>query len=78
MRRATAVLVLSAMLAIGAPAAGAAAHQHGQRHRSTQEFRKVRAPSGMAVYEWHNAGDLSTAQVERRLRFLRASGFRTV
>jgi hypothetical protein len=80
MRRATAVLVLAAMLAIGAPAAGAAAHEHGHRHRhrSTQEFSRVRAPSAMAVYEWHNAGDLSTAQVERRLRFLRANGFRTV
>jgi hypothetical protein len=83
MRRATAVLVLSAMLAIGAPAAGAAAHQHRHHHyrhrqRHTQEFRKVRVPSGMAVYEWHTAGDLSTARVERRLGFLRANGFHTV
>jgi hypothetical protein len=66
MRRATAVLVLAAMLAVAAPAA------------SAHEFRRARAPSGMAVYEWHNAGDLSAAQVERRLRFLRANGFRTV
>jgi hypothetical protein len=68
MRRATAVLVLAAMLAVGAPAAGAAAHQ----------YRKTRVPSGLAVYEWHNAGDLAPAEVERRLRFLRANGFRTV
>ena len=57
MRRATAVLVLAAMLAIGGPAAVAAAHQ------PRLQFRKVRVPPGMAVYEWHNAGDLSTAQV---------------
>jgi hypothetical protein len=80
MRRATAVLVLAAMLAVAAPAAAAAAHEHRHRHRHRhrQEFTKVRVPSGMAVYEWHNAGDLSAAQVERRLRFLRANGFRTV
>jgi hypothetical protein len=72
MRRATAVLVLAAMLAIGGPAAVAAAHQ------PRLQFRKVRVPPGMAVYEWHNAGDLSTAQVERRLRFLRANDFHTV
>ena len=72
MRRATAVLVLAAMLAIGGPAAAAVAHQ------PRLQFRKVRVPPGMAVYEWHNAGDLSTAQVERRLRFLRANDFHTV
>jgi hypothetical protein len=72
MRRATAVLVLAAMLAIGGPAAVAVAHQ------PRLQFRKVRVPPGMAVYEWHNAGDLSTAQVQRRLRFLRANDFHTV
>ena len=72
MRRATAVLVLAAMLAIGGPAAVAAAHE------PSLEFRKVRVPPGMAVYEWHNAGDLSPTAVQRRLRFLRANGFGTV
>jgi hypothetical protein len=72
MRRATAVLVLAAMLAIGGPAAVAAAHQ------PSLQFKKVRVPPGMAVYEWHNAGDLSSVQVERRLRFLRANDFHTV
>jgi hypothetical protein len=77
MRRATAVLVLlAALLAIGGPAAGAAASQ--PRHWPRQEYRKVRVPPGMAVYEWHNAGDLAPAEVQRRLRFLRANGFRTV
>jgi hypothetical protein len=80
MRRATAVLVLAAMLAIGGPAAFAAAHQprHGSRHEPRHEFRKVRVPPGMAVYEWHNAGDLAPDEVQRRLRFLRANGFHTV
>jgi len=32
----------------------------------------------MAVYEWHNAGDLAPDEVQRRLRFLRANGFHTV
>jgi hypothetical protein len=72
MRRATAVLVLTAMLAIGGPAAVATAHQ------PRLQFRKVRVPPGMAVYEWHNAGDLSSAEVQRRLRFLRANDFHTV
>jgi hypothetical protein len=77
MRRATAVLVLlAALLAIGGPAAGAAAGQ--PRHWPRQEYRKVRVPPGMAVYEWHNAGDLAPAEVQRRLRFLRANGFHTV
>ena len=72
MRRTSAVLVLAAMLAIGGPAAVAAAHQ------PSLQFRKVRVPPGMAVYEWHNAGDLSSAEVQRRLRFLRANDFHTV
>ena len=73
MRRTSAVLVLAAMLALGAAPSRAAAHQ------LPQQFRRQRlvAPA-MAVYEWHNAGDLSATQVQRRLRFLRASGFRTV
>jgi hypothetical protein len=84
MRRATAVLMLAAMLAIGGPAAVAVAHQPGRdrghepRHAPRHEFRKVRVPPGMAVYEWHTAGDLSPTEVERRLRFLRANGFHTV
>jgi hypothetical protein len=73
MRRATAVLVLAAMLAIGGPAvSGAAAHE------SRSQYRKVRVPPGLAVYEWHNPGDLAPAEVQRRLRFLRANNFRTV
>jgi hypothetical protein len=76
LRRATAVLVLAALLAIGGPAAGAAAHQ--ARHWPRHEYRKVRVPPGMAVYEWHNAADLVPTEVHRRLRFLRANGFHTV
>ena len=76
MRRATAVLVLAALLAIGGPAAGAAAHQAG--HWPRQEFRKVRVPPGMAVYEWNNPGDLAPDEVRARMRFLRANGFSTV
>jgi len=74
MRRATAVLVLAAMLAIGGPAvvSGAAAHESHSR------YWKARVPPSLAVYEWHNAGDLAPAEVQRRLRFLRANGFRTV
>jgi hypothetical protein len=73
MRRATAVLVLAVMLAIGGPAmSGAAAHESHSR------YWKVRVPPSLAVYEWHNAGDLAPAEVQRRLRFLRANGFRTV
>ena len=73
MRRATAVLVLAVMLAIGGPAvSGAAAHESHSR------CWKVRVPPGLAVYEWHNAGDLAPAEVQRRLRFLRANGFRTI
>lgn len=72
MRRATAVLVLAAMLAIGGPAAVATAHE------PRSGFRKVRVPPSMAVYEWHNAGDLAPAEVQRRLRFLRANGFHTI
>jgi hypothetical protein len=70
MRRATAVLVLAATLAIAGPAA-AASHARGW-------FRKVQLPPAMATYEWHNAGDLSSAAADRRLRFLRAHGFRTI
>ena len=70
MRRATAALVLAAALVVagGSLPAGAAAGP----------FKKVYRPPAMAVYEWHNAGDLSSAEVGRRLRFLRASGFHTV
>jgi hypothetical protein len=75
MRRATAVLVLAALLAVGGQAAGAAAQP---RHGSRQEFKKVRVPPGMAVYQWRNAGDLTPAEVQRRLRFLRSNGFHTV
>jgi hypothetical protein len=72
MRRTSAVLVLAALLAVGMPPSGAAAHQF------PHEFQKPRLPPTMAVYEWHNADDLSAAAVERRLRFLRDNGFRTV
>jgi hypothetical protein len=73
MRRATAVLVLAAMLAIAGPAvSGAAAHEPRSR------FQKVRVPPAMAVYEWDNAGDLTPTEIQRRLRFLRANGFRTI
>ena len=73
MRRITAVLVLAAMLAVGGPAvSGAAAHEPRSR------YWKVRVPPSLAVYEWHNAGDLAPAKVQRRLRFLRDNGFRTV
>jgi hypothetical protein len=72
LRRATAVLVLAAMLAIGGPAVVATAHE------PRSGFRKVRMPPSMAVYEWHNAGDLAPAEVQRRLRFLRANGFHTI
>jgi hypothetical protein len=72
MRRATAVLVLAAMLAIGGPAAVAAAHE------PSLEFRKVRVPPAMAVYEWKTTEDLSPTLVQQRLRFLRANGFHTV
>jgi hypothetical protein len=68
MRRATAVLVLAALLAIGGPAAGATAGQYHRTHT---------AP-GMAVYEWRTVGDLSATEVRRRLGFLREQGFRTV
>ena len=72
MRRATAVLILAAMLAIGGPAAVAAAHE------PSLTFRKVRVPPGMAVYEWNTTEDLSPTLVQQRLRFLRANGFHTV
>ncbi len=73
MRRATAVLILAAMLAIGGPAAATAA-----AHEPRSGFRKVRVPPSMAVYEWNNAGDLAPAEVQRRLRFLRANRFHTI
>ena len=73
MRRATAVLVLATMLAIGGPSvSGAAAHESHSR------YWKVRVPPSLAVYEWDNAGDITPAEVQRRLRFLRANGFRTI
>jgi hypothetical protein len=70
MRRATAVLVLAATLAIGGPAAAA--------HEPSLRFRKVRVPPAMAVYEWNTTEDLSPTLVQQRLRFLRANGFHTV
>ena len=74
MRRATAVLVLAAaVLVLGGPGVGAASGRG-----VSGSFLKVRVAPGMAVYEWHNSGDLAPAEVDRRLRFLRANGFRTV
>ena len=72
MRRATAVLALTAVLIVAGAglAAGAGA--------SRGPFRRAYVPRGMAVYEWHQAGELPDAEVVRRLRFLRANGFRTV
>jgi hypothetical protein len=74
MRRATAVLVLAAMLAIGGPAvvSGAAAHEPRSR------YWKARVGPSLAIYEWDNAGDIAPAEARRRLRFLRDNGFRTV
>ena len=69
MRRATAVLVLAGLFAIGSPAAVGA---------TASSFRKVYVPRGMAAYEWHEAGNLPTAEVRRRLRFMRANGFNTI
>jgi hypothetical protein len=72
MRRATAVLTLTAVLVVAGAglAAGAGA--------SPGPFRRASVPRGMAVYEWHQAGELPDDQVTQRLRFLRANGFRTV
>ena len=72
MRRAAAVLVLAAMAAVAGPAAGAAATP------ARGSFRKVHVPPAMATYEWHNAGDLTSAEAGRKLRWLRANGFTTV
>jgi hypothetical protein len=73
MRRAAAVLVLAAMAAVAGPAAGAAATSS-----ASGSFRKVHVPPAMATYEWHNAGDLTSAAADRKLRWLRANGFTTV
>jgi hypothetical protein len=71
MRRATAVLTLTAVLVVaGAGLAAASASPSG--------FRRSYVPGRMAVYEWHQAGELPDDQVTERLRFLRANGFRTV
>jgi hypothetical protein len=72
MRRATAVLTLTAMLVVAwaglASATGARTHGFGRTY----------VPRGLAAYHWHQAGELPDAEVARRLRFLRANGFRTV
>ena len=71
MRRATAVLTLTAVLVVaGAGLAAASASPRG--------FRRTHGRGRMAVYEWHQAGELPDDQVIPRLRFLRANGFRTV
>ena len=72
MRRATAVLTLTAVLVVAAAGLASAAGA------STQGFGRRYVPSAMAVYEWHQAGELPDDQVTQRLRFLRANGFRTV
>ena len=71
MRRATAVLTLTAVLVVvGAGlAAGAGA--------SPGPFRRAYVPRGMAVYEWHQAGELPDAEVARRLRLLRPLNVRS-
>jgi hypothetical protein len=72
MRRATAVLTLTAVLVVAwaglASATGARVHGFGRSH----------VPGRMAAYHWKQAGELPDAEVARRLRFLRANGFRTV
>jgi hypothetical protein len=73
MRRAAAVLVLAAVAAVAGPAAGAAASNPARG-----SFRKVHVPPAMATYEWRNAGDLTSAEAGRKLRWLRANGFTTV
>jgi hypothetical protein len=72
MRRATAVLTLTAVLVVAGAGLASAA---GAR---TRAFGRAHAPQRMAVYEWHQAGELPDDQVTQRLRFLRANGFRTV
>jgi hypothetical protein len=74
MRRATAVLTLTAVLVV----AGAGLAASASAGASTGGFGRTYVPRGMAVYEWHRAGELADAEVARRLRFLRANGFRTV
>ena len=74
MRRATAVLTLTAVLVV----AGAGLAASASAGTSTGGFGRTYVPRGMAVYEWHQAGELADAEVARRLRFLRANGFRTV
>jgi hypothetical protein len=74
MRRATAVLTLTAVLVVAGAGVAAGA---GARTR-TGGFGRAYVPGGMAVYEWHQAGELPAAEVAGRLRFLRANGFRTV
>jgi hypothetical protein len=44
----------------------------------TRAFGRAHVPGRMAVYEWHQAGELPDNQVTQRLRFVRANGFRTV
>jgi hypothetical protein len=68
MRRATGVLVLAAMLvAAGGLTAGAAA-----------AAPKLPAPRLTGAYTWHQAGELTSAQLRRRFAFLKANGFTTV
>ena len=74
MRRATAVLTLTAMLVVAGAGLAAAS---GARPRAGGFGRRY-LPATMAVYEWHQAGQLPDDQVTQRLRFLRANGFRTV
>jgi hypothetical protein len=66
MRRAAVglVLALAAVAAVASPAEGS--------------FRRVHVPPAMATYEWHNAGDLTSAAAGQKLRWLRANGFTTV
>jgi hypothetical protein len=72
MRRATAVLALTAVLVVAGAGMASAA---GARVRG---FGRSYVPGGMAAYHWKQAGELPDAEVARRLRFLRANGFRTV
>jgi hypothetical protein len=72
MRRATAVLTLTAVLVV----AGAGAASAGGAH--ARGFGRSRVPGRMAAYHWQQAGELPDAEVARRLRFLRANRFRTV
>jgi hypothetical protein len=70
MRRATGVLVLAALLAVaGADLTAGAAAASARRDAPRRT---------MAVYEWHNAGDLPIEEVRQRLEFLRENGFTTI